>query len=471
MQTIKAKPVELTNLAAESSNELEATEPDDVAEDEALFNISLNHDSDPFLSTGELDVLAGQEGGSSIFKATLNFVNSIVGAGVIGLAFALHEAGFWMGILLITVLAIVVDWTVNLLILDSKLASQDSYQGLMYHAFGTFGFFTISLFQFLFAFLAMASYNVIVGDTIPRVLASLIPETWFIYPLFTSRTFIIILITLCVSLPLSLLKDVTKLAQASAVSLLLIAFIVLVVVVEGPKFNVEPAPLTFIGPGFFQAVGIASFAFVCHHQSQIIYGSLKTPTMARFAIVTHLSTGVSWIISITLAISGYLAFGELVKPNVLSNFPNDNVIINIARLCFAINISFTLPLENFVCREVLATALCFYKTGRFDSVEHGDLFHYTSTLGLVFSAMAIALSTCDLGFVLEMAGGLAGCLLAYVLPCALYLKLAPKQRTSPTSIACYVSITFGVLVMILSTGLSLSNFLHRSPDDHAARCG
>jgi len=340
----------------------------------------------------------------------------------------------------------------------------------MYHTFGTAGFLTISTFQFLFAFLAMASYNVIVGDTIPRVLASLLPETWFLYPVLTSRSFIIILVTLFVSLPLSLLKDITKLAQASAVSLLLIAFIVIVIVIEGPKFNIAPAPLTLFGPGFFQAVGIASFAFVCHHQSQIIYGSLKTPTMARFAIVTHLSTGASWIISITLAISGYLAFGELVKPNVLSNFPNDNLIINVARLCFAINISFTLPLENFVCREVLANGLSFYKTGRFDGVEHSNIFHYSSTLLLVFAAMAIALSTCDLGFVLELAGGLSGAAVAYVLPCALYLKLGPKQWNS-TSIVCCVSIGFGLLVMVLSTVMSLNNFFNRSLDDHAARCG
>ena len=90
-------------------------------------------------------------------------------------------------------------------------------------------------------------------------------------------------------------RDISALAKTSAVSLLMIAYIVFVVVWRG--FSLPAAErggpagdLPFIGSGIFQAIGVISFAFVCHHNTFLIYGSLATPTIDRFAIVTRLST-------------------------------------------------------------------------------------------------------------------------------------------------------------------------------------
>jgi sodium-coupled neutral amino acid transporter 11 len=94
----------------------------------------------------------------------------------------------------------------------------------------------------------------------------------------------------------------------------------------------EVKSLLFINSGFFQAVGVISFAFVCHHNSLLIYGSLKKPTMDRFAKVTHYSTAVSLCMCLAMGISGFLFFGSKTQGNVLNNFPSDNIMVNIARL-------------------------------------------------------------------------------------------------------------------------------------------
>lgn len=51
-----------------------------------------------------------------------------------------------------------------------------------------------------------------------------------------------------------------------------------------------------------------SFAFVCHHSTFIVFTSLKDPTPHRWAIVSKISVGFSFVISLTLALSGYLSF-------------------------------------------------------------------------------------------------------------------------------------------------------------------
>ena len=114
-------------------------------------------------------------------------------------------------------------------------------------------------------------------------------------------------------------------------------------------------------------------AFVCHHNSFLIFGSLKQPSLNRFATVTHWSMGIAFFTCFALAVSGYLVFtdktvgkckGNILKNqilsiilyfnagNILNNFPSDNTFINIARLAFGLNMFTTIPLEAFVCREV-----------------------------------------------------------------------------------------------------------------------
>lgn len=68
------------------------------------------------------------------------------------------------------------------------------------------------------------------------------------------------------------------------------------------------------------------------HNSILIYGSLQKPTMDRFAKVTHISTTISCLACLIMALSGYITFGNLTQGNILNNFPNDNIMVNIARL-------------------------------------------------------------------------------------------------------------------------------------------
>jgi len=68
------------------------------------------------------------------------------------------------------------------------------------------------------------------------------------------------------------------------------------------------------------------------HNSLLIYGSLKKPTLDRFATVTHYSTAVSLCMCLAMGIAGFMSFGSKTQGNVLNNFPSDNIMVNIARL-------------------------------------------------------------------------------------------------------------------------------------------
>lgn len=101
----------------------------------------------------------------------------------------------------------------------------------------------------------------------------------------------------------------------------------------------------------------------------------------------------------------------------------------------------TLPLECFVCREVMT--LYYFPTEPFEPNRH-----LIFTTSLVIGAMGMALLTCDVGIVFELVGATSACALAYILPPLCYVKLA-KRRTWETY-AAYVCIVFGCFVMGVS---------------------
>ncbi|KAK4242079.1 hypothetical protein C8A03DRAFT_40502 [Achaetomium macrosporum] len=365
---------------------------------------------------------------SSLPSAFMNMANSIIGAGIIGQPYAFRQAGLLAGIALLVGLTFVVDWTIRLIVVNSKLSGASSFQGTVEKCFGRTGLVAISVAQWAFAFGGMVAFGVIVGDSIPSVLRAVWPglREMPVLGLLADRRAVIVVFTLGVSYPLTLYRDIAKLAKASTLALVSMAVIVVTVVVQGMMVPAEARGslkdwrLLGINDGIFQAIGVISFAFVCHHNSLLIYGSLEKPTIDRFAKVTHYSTAVSMFACLSMALAGFLTFGDKTQGNVLNNFPADNTMVNIARLCFGLNMLTTLPLEAFVCREVM---LNYYFPGEPFNMN----LHLIFSSSLVFSAMVLSLVTCDLGTVFDLVGGTSAAAMAYILPPLCYIKLTTRS--------------------------------------------
>ncbi|KAJ5655454.1 hypothetical protein N7507_007404 [Penicillium longicatenatum] len=401
---------------------------------------------------------------SGMKMAFMNMANSIIGAGIIGQPYALRQAGMTTGILLLAALTVTVDWTIRLIVINSKLSGADSFQATMQYCFGKSGLVAISVAQWAFAFGGMVAFCIIVGDTIPHVMGALFPslrEMSFLW-LLTDRRAVIVLFVLCISYPLSLYRDIAKLAKASALAFVSMIIIVITVITQGFRVPAESRgeikSHLIVNSGFFQAVGVISFAFVCHHNSLLIYGSLKRPTLDRFATVTHYSTGVSLFMCLAMGIAGFLSFGSKTQGNVLNNFPSDNILVNIARFCFGLNMLTTLPLEAFVCRSVMTT---YY----FPDEPFNPHRHLIFTTALVVTSMVLALITCDLGSVFELIGATSAASLAYIFPPLCYIKLSSASRRE--KIPAYLCVAFGLVVMGVSVVQAGAKLIQNDGEGHS----
>ena len=205
------------------------------------------------------------------------------------------------------------------------------YEELSEHLFGRLGFFITLIFMFLTSFGACVAYVVVIGDTIPVVL-----ELYYPTEIMASRAVVIALFSVVIVLPLCLMKDLASLAQTSAISIVADIIIILIVLTQGPSVAkdrgivIHRAELGTVNPSVFMGVGIMSFAFVCQQSNFIIFRGLKDRTLKSWKKISAWSIFISYALSMTLGVGGYLIFLNKTKSDVLDNFPLGGTITHTA---------------------------------------------------------------------------------------------------------------------------------------------
>ncbi|KAH1019126.1 hypothetical protein HUJ05_006774 [Dendroctonus ponderosae] len=70
----------------------------------------------------------------------------------------------------------------------------------------------------------------------------------------------------------------------------------------------HPDSWRFFNSDIIPAVGIMAFAFMCHHNTFLIYSSIADTSQKKWETVTHASILTSLIVSCIFGIAGYATF-------------------------------------------------------------------------------------------------------------------------------------------------------------------
>jgi len=403
------------------------------------------------------------EEGSSIFSVFLNFVNSIVGAGIVGLPFTLKQGGLALTLGAMVVMAWLTDYSLRLIVRTAKYANVNTYEDLCEYCFGDIGFYLVSGSMFLFDFGAMLTYLIILGDAAENLVGA-----WLHWSGKNVRRILIIGISAVVILPLCLLRDISKLEKASAISVLTVILINFIVIYKffelGDKYQQDP--IEYVESDFPSAFGTIAFAFVCQDCAFLMFNTLKNPTTKRWGSVVHLSLGGACVVCITFALFGYLTFRGQVTPNLLNNYSPSDKVVQVARTVYVLTMALTYPISFYVCRHVIYAVI--YRGPEYKSEkECSFLTHLGVTLPLYAVSVLIVMFVTNLGVVMSLTGSIAAVLLAFLLPAACRLKTQPSPiqfwlykrgclkglRFVGPSMLLFI---FGVLCMFVSTGQTLS---------------
>lgn len=139
-------------------------------------------------------------------------------------------------------------------------------------------------------------------------------------------------------------------------------------------------------------------AFMCHHNTFLLYTSLQDANQKRWDVITHISLATSLVVACLFGIGGYATFTIYSQGDLLENYCLDDDLMNFSRLLFSIQILLTYPIECFVSREVIERSV-FQND---PNVPISQITHYTLTLIIVTLTFLISMSTDCLGVVLEL---------------------------------------------------------------------
>ncbi|TNN56001.1 Sodium-coupled neutral amino acid transporter 2 [Liparis tanakae] len=432
------------------------------------------------------------QGNASFGMSVFNLGNAIMGSGILGLSYAMANTGIALFVILLVAVTIFSLYSVHLLLKTANEGGALVYEQLGYKAFGMPGKLAASCSITMQNIGAMSSYLYIVKYELPIVIKSFVGTSnaeWY-----TNGDFLVMLVTLFIILPLSLLRNLGYLGYTSGLSLLCMVFFLIVVIIK--KFQL-PCPLpedidalnetiskvlnatlshlntTAVDysddtctPKYFvfnsqtvYAVPILTFAFVCHPAILPMYEELKDRSRQKMQGVANVSFLAMFIMYLLAALFGYLTFNVHVEPELLhtySKYYKSDLLLLIVRLAVLTAVTLTVPVVLFPIRTSVNHLLCASK-------EFSWIRHTIITVVLLASTNALVIFVPTIRDIFGFIGASAAAMLIFILPSAFYIKLVKKESMkSVQKIGATAFLLLGFFVMIGSMTLIILDWIHNA---------
>ncbi|KAJ2392005.1 hypothetical protein H4S02_001017 [Coemansia sp. RSA 2611] len=349
--------------------------------------------------------------GQSTTKVGFNVLNTIIGSGVLCLPYALHNAGFVFGLLMLGVIAVLSQFSLYALVLTGKRTGTSHFSSVTEAALGNFGYHLLNYSMIIDMVGTVILYLMIVGDMV-TALANIY------LPVACTRSSVITIVSFLVILPLLFFRNTGPLARFSVVSILCLPYIIVAVALRAPHYagdiNVE---LSIFGPRVLPAMGVLAFTYSSCHAAFPNYLGLQNRSVQSWVQASSFATSGATAISIAFAISGYLSFGSSAQANILENFPDSDSFINCGRFLFAISLIFTTPLGFYPIRDTVTEML------KIDPERHqvSRIWESLCTVLLFTICVVAAAVFTDLGLAYELIGALSSSVVNFLLPALVFL--------------------------------------------------
>uniref|UniRef100_A0A672T9L8 Sodium-coupled neutral amino acid transporter 4-like n=1 Tax=Sinocyclocheilus grahami TaxID=75366 RepID=A0A672T9L8_SINGR len=372
--------------------------------------------------------------------SVFNLSNAIMGSGILGLSFAMANTGIILFVILLLGVAILSLYSVHLLLVTAKEGGSLIYEKLGERAFGwpgkmaAFGSITLQNIG------AMSSYLFIVKYELPEVIRAFrgLEENsgeWYL-----NGNYAVVLVSIGIILPLSLLKNLGYLGYTSGFSLSCMVFFLGVVrlptlqmslILSVEKIRTVKCAcgksLTAFVVFVFQTVytvPILAFAFVCHPEVLPIYSELKDRSRRKMQRVSNLSILAMLVMYLFSALFGYLTFYDHVEAELLHTFTKvykfDTMLL-LVRLAVLTAVTLTVPIVLFPIRSSVIT-LCF--AGK----EFSWIRHFLIAAAILAFNNLLVIFVPTIRDIFGFIGSSAATMLIFILPAAFYLRLTNTEE-------------------------------------------
>ncbi|KLJ07989.1 hypothetical protein EMPG_09986 [Blastomyces silverae] len=381
--------------------------------------------------------------------AILLLLKSFVGTGVLFLPRAFMNGGMLFSSVVLVSVSLL-SYYCFILLVNTRLKIHGSFGdigGLLYGKYMRWiilGSIVLSQLGFVSAYIVFVSQNL----------------QAFVLAVSKCKTYIdikfMILIQLIVFLPLSFIRDISKLGFTALIAdvfilmgiIYLYAYDIETIIDNGGVSDIKhfnPMSWTlFIGTAIFTYEGIGLII--------PIQESMKNPH--KFPGVLALVMTMITTVFLSMGMLGYAAFGSKTETVVLLNLPQDSKVVNGIQFLYSLAILLSTPLQLFPAIRILENEL-FTRSGKYNPGIKWKKNGFRSLL-VVFCALVAWGGAADLDKFVALVGSFACVPLVYVYPPMLHLKAVSttaRQKYADIGLAI-----FGVIGCVYTTSLTVSNW-------------
>uniref|UniRef100_A0A8C4Q0M5 Solute carrier family 38 member 3b n=1 Tax=Eptatretus burgeri TaxID=7764 RepID=A0A8C4Q0M5_EPTBU len=429
------------------------------------------------------------EGKISFGMSVFNLANAIMGSGILGLAYAMANTGIILFVCLLVSVALLSVYSIHLLLKTAGVVGIRAYEQLGFRAFGIPGKLAAGFAITLQNIGAMSSYLYIIKSELPTVIKTLSDSdegsAWYL-----NGDYLLVMVTILVILPLTLMKNIGYLGYTSGFSLMCMVFFLCAVIYKkfqiscpdsnGYHYDVNVTSLSTKIPSISPlhtnnnshedtcsphyitvstktayTIPILAFAFVCHPEVLPIYTELTNPTKERMQSVANLSVFSMFFMYLLTAIFGYLTFYGRVEDELLHTYPHHDQLILAVRLAVLVAVTLTVPIVHFPVRKAILQMACPDKP--FNWLRHA-LIAVVLLAGICLLVIFVPNIRDIFGFV----GSTSAPCLIFIFPAIFYIRNVPMEREPLNSrqkigAACFGLL--GVAFMVMSISLIITDWV------------
>ncbi|XP_029901827.1 sodium-coupled neutral amino acid transporter 4 [Myripristis murdjan] len=523
--------------STDSLNDDRYTEP--IDSEKATINSQFMDDPDDgesqkFLSNGMMKKKKYEEyheeyhpGHTSFGMSVFNLSNAIMGSGILGLSFAMANTGIVLFTVLLVAVAILSLYSVHLLLVTAKEGGSLIYEKLGERAFGWPGKMAAFGSILMQNVGAMSSYLFIVKYELPEVIRAFLRLEENSGEWYLNGNYLVVVVSICVILPLSLLKNLGYLGYTSGFSLSCMVFFVGVLIYKKTQL---PCPLPFFyqhssnlsmnasgvyalpngteqmyfsradaspaalgghdahhstgvhfephaddeeemcTPKYFvfnsqtaYTVPILAFAFVCHPEVLPIYSELKDRTRRKMQNVSNLSIFAMLVMYMLSALFGYLTFYDNVEAELLHTFTK---VYKFDTMLLLVRLA-VLTAVTLTVPIVLFPIRSSITTLLFSGREFSWTRHLLIAAAILAFNNMLVIFVPTIRDIFGFIGASAATMLIFILPAAFYLRLVKSlPLRSPQKIGAAIFLVTGIIFMIGSLSLIAMDWIHNPSGGH-----
>lgn len=375
-----------------------------------------------------LDLGPGANSAQSVF----NIMKNQIGSGVLGLPLGLATGtGIFPAMVITCVLGAISGYAFSNLGRVCSETGQKTWKGCGQATGGRVLANAMAIVCIFKTFLGCVSWSIVIADSFSGIFRGFgVPDP------FSSRTYVLLGMTLIIIFPMCLIKDLSILGYTSLLGLIGLGYTSVFMLVRCIDGSYAPGGFFYdslaqeLKPDFSEGINLwginmkslafmcgLSTAYVCHYNAPRFYDELRDNTMPRFNKVVSLAFSAVALVNMWMMIAGYLTFGTVTQGNILNNYADNDNLAALARLGVGGSVLCGYPILFTGLRESL---LAFIGWERTDKVFYG------STACILSLITVLAYFIHSLGLLNNFAGAVLGSYVIYVFPMVCFL-LAVKN--------------------------------------------